>query len=229
MPTITWYGHASVQVESSGKRLLIDPFFKGNPSAPIDPKSITHADCILITHDHDDHLGDALAIAKRTGAAVIAIYDLICHLVRQGLAAEKAFGMNIGGSLSVDGIRIRMTPALHSAGIGAPAGFVVTLPDGFTFYHAGDTALFSDMALIGRRQSLDLAMLPMDGRFNMDAEDAAEACRLLACRQVMAMHWGTFPVLAADTRAFEKALREKVPATRFLAMTPGIPLTLEKR
>jgi L-ascorbate metabolism protein UlaG (beta-lactamase superfamily) len=185
-------------------------------------------DHILITHDHSDHLGDALAIANRTGASVIALYDLICTLGEQGLAQEKGLGMNIGGSLELDGMKIRMTPALHSSGSGAPAGFVVTLADGFTFYHAGDTALFSDMTLIARRHCLDLAMLPMDGRFNMDAEDAAEACRLLACKKVMAMHWGTFPVLAQDTLSFEQALKEKAPDTRLIPMTPGVPLFLEK-
>jgi L-ascorbate metabolism protein UlaG (beta-lactamase superfamily) len=194
----------------------------------VNPDTLTNVDHILITHDHSDHLGDALAIANRTGASVIAIYDLICTLGEQGLAQEKGLGMNIGGSLELDGMKIRMTPALHSSGSGAPAGFVVTLADGFTFYHAGDTALFSDMTLIARRHCLDLAMLPMDGRFNMDAEDAAEACRLLACKKVMAMHWGTFPVLAQDTLSFEQALKEKAPDTRLIPMTPGVPLFLEK-
>lgn len=228
MHTFTWYGHSNFKVDSGGTSILIDPFFTGNPKAPIGPEAMEKVDLILVTHDHGDHLGDTLCIQKNTGAAVVGIFDLITHLQGEGLPEEKAIGMNIGGSVDFDGIRVQMTPAIHSSDKGRPVGFIVSLKDGFRFYHAGDTAFFSEMLFIGKHQKLDLAMLPIDGRFNMGPEDAALACQALSCKRVMAMHWGTFPILEPDTENFEKALRKRAKKTLFTPMEIGMSLDLKK-
>lgn len=228
MHTFTWYGHSNFKVESSGTIILIDPFFTGNPKAPAGPEIIEKADIILVTHDHGDHLGDTLAIQKNTGALVVGIFELITFLQGEGLPEEKAMAMNIGGSVDLDGIRVQMTQAVHSAGHGSPVGFMVTLKDGFRFYHAGDTAFFSEMLFMGKHYKLDLAMLPIDGHYNMGAEEAALACQALACKRVMAMHWGTFPILAQSTENFEKALRKRAKKTLFTPMEIGMAVELKK-
>jgi L-ascorbate metabolism protein UlaG (beta-lactamase superfamily) len=213
----TWYGHSTVFVESeAGTAVLFDPWF-GHPLATTGPQAIDRCDVMLVTHGHFDHLGaavgdlaaaDSLAIARRTRPAWPAIHELSLWLEAQKTGAEIV-GMNLGGTVEVRGLRVTMVPALHSAGdwlpdtrdtiyLGEPAGFVVELENGRRLYHAGDTALFGDMRLIGEMYRPDVAFLPIGGHFTMDPTAAARAVELLGCATVVPIHYGTFPILAGD-------------------------------
>lgn len=226
MPTtLTWLGHSNFRIASPDAVLLVDPFFEGNPNAPSRAADVGKVDVVCVTHDHDDHLGQALDICLATGATLVAMFDLCGKLVNQGLSPQKAVGMNIGGTVEVAGFRIKMVQAMHSSATGTAAGFIVTLPDGLCLYHSGDTGIFSSMELFGRFHAIHAAMLPIDGRFNMDAEQAAYACKLLRCKRVVPMHWGTFPILAQGTEAFKAALERIAPDTEILALAPGASTT----
>lgn len=226
---LTWYGHSNFKLEtSSGKSLLIDPFFEGNPNAPVDAKSVGHVDCICLTHDHPDHTGQAVEIAKSTGATLIGVFDTIQKLVGQGLPEAQGLGMNIGGTVGAAGARVKMVQAVHSTASGAATGYIITLEDGFCLYHAGDTGLFASMELFSRFHAIDLAILPIGGHFTMDPEQAAYACKLLRPTWVVAMHWGTFPVLEQNTEAFAEQLANHAPDARLFPLTPGQTMTLSK-
>lgn len=191
---LTWFGHSNFRIEADAATILIDPFFEGNPRAPIKHTAIKRADAVLVTHDHGDHVGQAVDIATRTKAALVSVFDTANSLMERGLPGGQAVGLNIGGSVTVAGVRISMVQAVHSSHTGASAGYILTFPDGFCLYHAGDTALFSSMELFARFHDIDLALLPIDGRFNMDARQAAYTCKLLGCKLVAPMHWGTFQI-----------------------------------
>ena len=226
--TITWYGHSNFLIKADGVSVLIDPFFTGNPKAPVSWEGIK-TDLVLVTHDHGDHVGDAIAICKATGAPCGCIVGTAEKLVEHGMPAAAipaGIGFNIGGSITVKGIRVTMTQAFHTSESGAPCGFIVTMPNGFTFYHAGDTGIFSSMGLLGLMYPLDLALLPIGGHFTMDAMQAAQATRLLHPAAVIPMHWGTFPVLAQDTSAFSAQMQEQAPQVRVLTPVPGEMLSL---
>lgn len=226
---LTWYGHSNFKLEcASGKIILVDPFFEGNPNAPIKAKDIGHVDCICVTHDHGDHMGQALDIAKATGAPVVGVFDTVQRLLGQGLPEAQGLGMNIGGTLQAAGVRIKMVQAMHSTASGAPAGYIMTLEDGFCLYHAGDTGLFASMELFARFHEIDLALLPIGGHFTMDPEQAAYACKLLRTAWVVPMHWGTFPVLEQSTVAFSEQLSKLAPDTKLMALTPGQSMQLAK-
>jgi L-ascorbate metabolism protein UlaG (beta-lactamase superfamily) len=224
---ITWYGHSTFLVQTPrGVRVLFDPWFAGNPSCPPSMKKPPKADVILVSHGHGDHIDDLIGVARESGAPVVAMYELCDWLGRKGLT--NLLPMNIGGSQTVAGLRITMTDARHSSGyvengqmvyMGAPAGFVVRLEDGMTLYYAGDTALFGDMRLIGEMHKPDIAFLPIGDRFTMDPAAAAKACEFLGVRQVVPMHWGTFPVLTG-TPAQLKALVEP-RGIQVLELKPG--------
>jgi L-ascorbate metabolism protein UlaG (beta-lactamase superfamily) len=218
---LTWFGHSNFKLEDGGVAVLIDPFFAGNPTAPCGWETAGKVDAVLVTHDHGDHLGQAAEICKATGAKLVCIYDLGAELQAQGVPAGQIVGMNLGGTVEVAGVRVKMVQAFHSAATGSPAGYILTFPGGFCAYHSGDTALFSDMKLFRRFFDIDLAMLPVGGWFTMDAAEAAVACSFLGCRQVAPMHWGTFPILAQNTDAFAAALKEHAPETAMLRLTPG--------
>jgi len=225
---LTWFGHSNFRLEEDGVSLLVDPFFEGNPRAPEGwQRSLGHVDAVLVTHDHADHVGQAAEICHGTGAKLVCIFDLVPKMLAKGLHVEQVLGMNMGGTVTVAGVRVKMVQAFHSSATGAPAGYILTFPGGFCAYHSGDTALFSDMQLFRRFFDIDLAMLPMGGWFTMDAVEAAVACSFLECRMVAPMHWGTFPILAPDTGAFGVALKEHAPDTRLLDLTPGLPLELD--
>lgn len=223
---ISWYGHSNFQLVHGGVSVLIDPFFHGNPSAPITCGEVESADMVLVTHDHGDHVGQSVFLAKRTGARVVGVFDTINRLMAQGLPQDKAVGMNLGGTVEIAGVQVQMVQAMHSSDSGTPAGYILTFPDGFCLYHAGDTALFSSMALFAEFHDIDVALLPIDGYFNMDGTQAAYACKLLRCKAAIPMHWGTFPVLAQDTAAFEAGLATYAPGTRFIRILPGETITL---
>ncbi|MBI3750526.1 MAG: metal-dependent hydrolase [Chloroflexi bacterium] len=225
--SITWYGHACVEVRTPGGRtILIDPWF-GNPRSPLTADAVERCDVMLVTHGHHDHLGaapgavreaDALAIARRTKPAWPCVHELSLWLEdRLAGAGVEIIGMNKGGSVDARGIGVSMVHADHSAGdwsaaaegplyLGEPVGFVLRLEDGSTLYHAGDTALFGDLRLIGEIHRPDLAMLPIGGHYTMGPAEAAWAVELLGVHEVLPLHYGTFPILAGTPAALRDAL-----------------------
>jgi L-ascorbate metabolism protein UlaG (beta-lactamase superfamily) len=201
--TITWLGHATFMIDTpGGKRIVIDPFLEGNPACPPHLKQIDRCDLILVTHGHGDHVADALPLSQRTGAPVVAMVELADWLRAKGV--QKAIDMNKGGTVRVGEIAVTMVNAFHSCPIedgdkvlygGEPAGYVVQLENGFTFYHAGDTDVFGDMALIAELYGPELVMIPIGDHYTMGPKQAAKAVRLLGAKHVVPMHYGTFPVL----------------------------------
>ncbi len=200
---LTWLGHATVRIETSeGKVIYIDPWLQGNPACPESEKKGRKMDAILLTHAHFDHLGDTVELARQHKPQVICNHEISVWLESQGV--ENVVGMNKGGTVEVAGCRATMVSADHSCGLqdgdgivygGEASGFVLTLPDGFRVYHAGDTNVFGDMALIGELYQPDLAFLPIGGHYTMSPLEAAHALKLLRVRRVVPIHFGTFPIL----------------------------------
>ena len=223
---ITWLGHSTFLVRTpGGKRVIFDPWLTDNPACPDALKKPPAVDLILVSHGHFDHIGDLLKVARESGAPVAGIFELCDWLDRKGIAHTAP--MNKGGSQQLAGLRIVMTDARHSSGffdngqmvyVGEPAGFVVTLEDGVTLYYAGDTCLFGDMKLIGEMYRPDIAFLPIGDRFTMDPAAAAKACEWLGVRQVVPMHWGTFPLLTGTPEMLKAHLAGRVEV---LELKPG--------
>lgn len=211
---LTWLGHASFLLKSpGGKYLVIDPWLEGNPKCPPEFYGWDKADYILLTHGHFDHMGSAESLAKKTGAAVLCNFELASYLESKGVA--NTVGMNKGGTVEFGDIKITMVYADHSSGIstehgiiygGEAAGFVVTLENGLTLYHAGDTNVFGDMALIKTLYQPDVALLPIGGHFTMAPKEAAYAVRLLGAKTVVPMHYGTFDALTGRPEALADLL-----------------------
>lgn len=224
---ITWLGHATFLVDTpGGKRIVIDPWLAGNPRCPERYHGLDRADLILVSHGHFDHLGSAAELARRTGAEVLANFEIAGFLESQGV--ERTVGMNKGGTVTRDGIHMTMVHADHSSGIttdhgvlygGEAAGWVVTLENGLTFYHAGDTNVFSDMHLIKALYQPEVAMLPIGGHFTMAPKEAAYAATLLGVDTVIPMHYGTFPALTGTPEALIDLLQDHT--IRVAALEPG--------
>jgi L-ascorbate metabolism protein UlaG (beta-lactamase superfamily) len=203
MPTVQYLSHSCFLVEAGGKKLLIDPFFSGNPKAPQGTGQIK-PDYVLLTHGHGDHLGDGIEIARRSGATIIAPNELAVWCAQKGATAHP---MHIGGAWNFDFGRVKLTIAHHGSGAGPgpngweytgnPCGFLITA-EGKTLYHAGDTGIFYDMKLIGEMHPIDLALLPIGDNFTMGITDAVKAVELLRPRQVVPMHYDTFDLIKAD-------------------------------
>jgi L-ascorbate metabolism protein UlaG (beta-lactamase superfamily) len=231
--TFTFLGHATVLIETpGGKRLLIDPWTAGNPACPTAWKDTSHLgklDLILITHLHNDHVGDAESILHANpDADVVGIFEACNWVVRKG--AKKTHPMNKGGAQTIAGIEIIMTHAFHSSSFtesdgtvvygGEPAGYILKLENGFTLYAAGDTALFSDMSLLKDLYQPELALLPIGDLFTMGPTEAAHAIRLLGVRHVLPIHYATFPVLTGTPEKLQE-LTADLQGLTIHALKPG--------
>ncbi len=229
---VKWLGHASFLITSAnGKTILIDPWLEGNPSCVTPISDIGNIDYIVVTHDHFDHLGQAVEIAQGGGAVLIGIVETMARLqsemdVPPEQVVNGGFGMNIGGTSELDGIKFTMTQAFHSSMTGAACGFVIRLEDGKTIYHAGDTGIFATMATIGELYPLDLALLPVGSCFTMDSHQAAHALTLLKPKAVIPMHFQTFPILEPDADNFARLAKEKAPQVEVITLSPGEEHTL---
>jgi L-ascorbate metabolism protein UlaG (beta-lactamase superfamily) len=179
---------------------------------------ITQADVVYVTHDHGDHLGDAFEICKRTGATFVATFELAADAEENDV--KNVVGLNIGGSVEIGGVKFYVTQAFHTAGKGAPTGVIIEA-EGKTIYHAGDTALFGDMGLLGELYRLDLAMVPIGGYYTMGAREAVEAVKMLKPKVAIPMHYKTFPVLAQSPDDFVKLIKEKTPEVKVVVLNLG--------
>jgi L-ascorbate metabolism protein UlaG (beta-lactamase superfamily) len=227
---VTWLGHAGFLIESpKGVQIAIDPWIGNNPKFP-KGFEFGKVDVLAATHGHFDHFGDdGIALAKTTGATVVAVFELALHCGANGVS--KVSGMNKGGSQTVAGIEFRMVQAVHSSGTSGagrennfpadPCGYVLTFEDGFRIYHAGDTAVFSDMSLIGQLYAPDLALLPIGDFYTMGPREAALACELLGVPRVIPMHWGTFPILWGTPALLREELRKRDQSTEVIELEPG--------
>jgi L-ascorbate metabolism protein UlaG (beta-lactamase superfamily) len=219
---VCWLGHACLLVESDGQRVLIDPFLTGNPAAAAKAQDV-NPQFILVSHGHGDHLGDTVAIAKRTGATVIANYEMSEWLKNQGVA--KVHGQQHGGGFMHPFGRVKLTLAFHGSAMpdgtygGNPCGFLITFKDGKKFYDAADTGLFGDMSLIGD-ESIDLATVPIGDNYTMGPDDALRAVKLIRPRKVVPIHFNTWDLIAQDGEAWGKRVRETTAAEAVI-LKPG--------
>ncbi|HXE30437.1 MAG TPA: metal-dependent hydrolase [Terriglobales bacterium] len=230
---ITWLGHAAFRMRSAGKTFYFDPFLTPNPKCPDAEKQPAAADVILLSHGHMDHISDAVPLAKRTGAQVVAIVELGMYLAKQGVPQGQIVAMNKGGTIEQAGARISMVQALHTSSaeqdgvplyLGEPAGYVVQFQEGLRVYFAGDTAVFGDMRLIGEIYRPRLACLPIGDFYTMGPLEAAYACRLLGIEAVIPMHFGTFPVLTGTPAELRRYLAEAGTPCEVLELQPGASL-----
>jgi L-ascorbate metabolism protein UlaG (beta-lactamase superfamily) len=219
---IRFLGHAAFELTDGDTTVLIDPFLTGNPKAAATAEEVS-ADAILLTHGHVDHFGDTVAIAKRTGADVVAIVEIARELSGEGL--EKVHDPNLGGTVELAWGSVKLVPAWHTSTTpkgtaSTPAGLLVKL-GGKLVYHLGDTALFSDLELISRRAGeIDVALMCVGGHYTMDRFDAVQAAKLIGAREVIPCHYDTFPPIETDVQAF-KADVEADTSSRVVVLAPG--------
>ncbi|MBA2376961.1 MAG: metal-dependent hydrolase [Actinomycetota bacterium] len=227
---ITYLGHATFRLTTAGdEQIIIDPFITDNPQTPEELKEVGELDTILLTHGHFDHFGDTIPLAKQTGATVVANFETFAYLQSQGI--ENAMPLNKGGTAQVGGIKVTGTNAFHSSSIqtedgstiygGEPMGFVVEFESGFKLYHAGDTCVFGDMALIGEIYNPDLALLPIGNNVVMSPFEAAHATRLLGVDHVVPIHYGTFPFVPGTPDEFKGHLSDLGVKSEVHVMSPG--------
>jgi L-ascorbate metabolism protein UlaG (beta-lactamase superfamily) len=224
---IRWLGHAAVALETAGYHILIDPFFTGNPKAAISADQ-AKADFILISHGHGDHVGDSIAIAKRTGGTIISNYEISVWLEQQGV--KKVHGQQHGGGFNHPFGRVKLTLAFHGSALpdgsngGNPCGFLIYLNDGKKIYHAGDTGLFGDMRLIGE-EGIELAVLPIGDNYTMGPDDAVRAVKMIQPRKVLPIHYDTWPVIAQDAKAWAAKVKAETSAEA-IVLQPGEEMTI---
>ena len=224
---LTWYGHATFGAETGGYKLLIDPFFTDNPAAAVSADEVS-ADFIIVSHGHGDHVGDAVAIAKRTGALVIANFEVANWLSGQGV--EKTHPQHIGGGFHHPFGYLKLTQAHHGSGLpdgsygGNPAGLLLTTTEGEKIYFACDTGLFGDMRLIGD-EGIDLAVLPIGDNFTMGPDDALRAVQFIRPRHVIPVHYNTWPLIEQDPNAWAKRVEAETEAQAHV-LQPGESFSL---
>ena len=223
---VTWFGHSTFLVTSPrGVRLLFDPWLTTNPSCPPSSRPVGAVDLMLITHGHADHCEDAVSVARETGATVVAAYELVMWLERQGVKNGRP--MNIGGRQTIGGIEIAMVNALHSSSagdgtyLGPATGYVVRFEDGPTVYFAGDTGLFGDMRLVRERHMPSIGFLPIGDRYTMGPEDASVAAEWLGLKTIVPMHYGTFPELTGTPDKLREFVNPK--GIDVVELRPGEP------
>jgi len=216
---VTYLGHASFKIEEDGKIVYVDPWLTG-PTSPITVDDVDKADIVLVTHDHGDHgYAEALGICKNTGATFVAINELAHKAGSQGV--KEIHTLNIGGSVNIGGVVVTLVQAFHSSGVGAPTGFIVRFPSS-SFYHPGDTGIFSSMSLFVELYSpIDLFLAPIGSYFVMDVHQAALATKLLKPKNVIPMHYNTFPVIEANPEKFKALVSETSPSTKVIILKPG--------
>jgi len=223
MTTLTWYGHGTWLIETGSHRVLLDPFFDDNPSSPVKAADV-EADTLLISHGHFDHVADAASIAKRCDALIVSNFE-ICQWFSTNHGVAKTQPMNLGGAVDLPFGRVKSTLAHHSSQLpdgaygGNPGGFLLKLTGGKKIYFACDTALFSDMKLIGAA-GLDLAIVPIGDVFTMDPDDAVEAVKLLAPQRVAPAHYNTWPPIEQDAAAWAAKVRDVTNAEP-IVLEPG--------
>ena len=229
-PKFTYLGHATVRCDlPGGEVVLIDPWVGGNPACPDEVKTFDRLDAMLITHAHFDHIADAVSLAQQYKPKTVVGCFEVCHWL-ESKGVENTSAMNLGGSQEVLGMKVTMVRADHSCGIsdgdqilygGTASGYVVRMAEGFTFYHAGDTALFSDMQLIAELYRPELAFLPIGDLFTMDPMQAARACRFLEVQRVIPIHWGTFPLLTGTPEQLGQAIGDLGARCEVVTLSPG--------
>jgi len=224
---ITWYGHSTIGINTHGFKLIIDPFFSGNPAAPLKADQV-QADYLLITHGHGDHVGDSVSIANRTNAEVISNFEIVNWLGKQGV--KKTHGQHLGGGFQYPFGYLKLTLALHGSALpdgtygGNPAGFLLTTLAQKKIYLAGDTGLFGDMKLIGE-EGIDLAMIPIGDNYTMGPKDALRAIQLIQPKHVIPIHFNTFDLIAQDGLSWAKTVQEVVNC-KVHVLKPGESYTL---
>ena len=223
---VTWYSHATIGLEIGNYKILVDPYFTGNPAATTSADKVA-ADFILVTHGHFDHVGDVVTIAKRTGAMVVSNFEIAEWMDKQGV--KKTHGQHIGGAHDHPFGNLKLTPTLHGSGLpdgtngGNPAGFVITTKEGMKIYIVGDTGLFSDMKLIGQ-QGIDLAFVPIGDNYTMGPEDAYKAVELIMPKQVIPIHYNTWELIAQDAEKWAERVRKL--GVKVHVLKPGESLTI---
>src|SRR5215203_1438441 len=227
---ITYLGHSTFRFTTAGgEQIIIDPFLTNNPHTPEDLKRVGELDTMLITHGHFDHFDDVEPLAAQTGARTVSNFEIMAYLQSRGV--EKAEPIMKGGSAEVGGIKVTATHAFHSSSIplddgsliygGEPLGYVIEFESGFRLYHAGDTAVFGDMQLIGELYLPDLALLPIGNQVVMSPYEAAHAARLLGVRHVVPIHYGTFPFVPGTPEEFQQHVSEIAPGVTVHVMKSG--------
>ena len=231
---ITYLGHSTFRfVTAGGEQILIEPFLTNNPQTPEEWKQVGELDTMLITHGHFDHFEDAIPVARQTGALAVANFEIFAYLQSQGI--ENAMPVQKGGTSQVGGIKVTATHAYHSSSIqtedgsviygGEPMGYIVEFESGFKLYHAGDTAIFGDMQLIGELYRPDIAFLPIGNQVVMSPFEAAHAARLLGVGHVVPIHYGTFPFVPGTAEEFQEHVGAISPGTTVHVMQPGEELS----
>jgi L-ascorbate metabolism protein UlaG (beta-lactamase superfamily) len=217
---IRFLGHACFELSDGENRVLIDPFLTGNPKAAVSADDVNPT-TILLTHGHADHIGDTVAIAQRSGAPVVAIVELAGEVGEEGV---QTFDPNLGGTVKFDWGSVKPVPAWHTSTtpkgtVNTPAGLVVSI-GGQVVYHVGDTCLFSDLELVGKRTPVDIALMCIGGHYTMDRTDAVEAARLVGASTVIPCHYDTFPPIETDAQAFKSEV-ESATGSKVVVLEPG--------